>query len=263
MSVERDYEQLAREVFRDHLANQGLDARHADRGVATGIGDIVVDFEVDSIAPQDADVQVIFWAHIDDVRGVRPSRISLDLVGIGPDSAEALLNGVHYVLDGVVPVLRYDADDIEKPEDMQVATYTSMTDGHSTVWDLLLGPPAVGGDDREAGVEAVKSLALMQGILDSVVDATGAIRPHWFKLLVVRAPSHELFGDVKVDGVQVGVARSFDSDLLPDGNLMVRQFGLIRPTDRVADDDALRLMREHDGAAAEGRPWWRRITGSR
>jgi hypothetical protein len=263
VSVEHDYEKLAREVFRGHLADLGLDARHVDRGVQTGIGDIVVDFEVDSIDPQDTEMHVVFWAHLDDVPGVRPPRISLDLVGIGPDSAEALLNGIHFVVDGVVPVLRYDQDRGERPEGIQVATYTSMTDGRATVWDLVTGPPAVGGDSPEAGIEAIKSLAFMQGIVDSIVDVTGSVQPHWFKLLVIRGPDHKLIGDVKVDGFPVGVSPSFDSDRLPEGTVMVRQFGLVRPTDRQPDADTLRMIREHEAAATDERPWWRRLPGSR
>ena len=66
-------------------------------------------------------------------------------------------------------MMRFEEVRGERPEEIQVSTYTSMTDGRSTVWDLIVGPAAVGGDNPEAGIEAIKSLAFMQGIVDSIV----------------------------------------------------------------------------------------------
>jgi len=261
VTTEREYELLAHEALRSHLVDLGFEPRLDDRGVSIGVGEIVVSFEVVSIDPHDVEVRVVFWCHIDGVNGVQPPRISLDLVGGGRDSAEALLNGMHFVLDGVIPVLWHDHDRGAPLEKGQVATYTSVTEGRTTVWDLILGPPAFGGEAQDAARDANKSFMLGQGIVDSLVDASASARPHWFKLFLIHATGHDLIGDVKVDGVQIGVAPSFASATWPTGTVLVRQFGLMRPTDRTPSDDTVRKIRELE-APNDRRPWWKRLVGS-
>jgi hypothetical protein len=204
----------------------------------------------------------VFWAIIHGVAGVsKPMR--LDLIGLGPDAREALANGVHYVLDGVLPVLRHDVERGTPPEDVTSMTYTTATDGKVTVWDLLTGEPAVGGDGRDEGVARVKDNLLTQGIVDSLVDAAAIIRPHWFKFLIVHVPGKEMLGDVKVDGVPIGIAPSFESDAWPAATVFVRQFGLLRPTDRPPEERILASLRERGAEIDDQRPWWRRLSGSR
>jgi hypothetical protein len=270
VTLEADYVVTARELLAGHLASSGLRARSGDDGVATGIGRIVIDFEIERISPEHGRVQMVFWARIDGVDGL-PSPIDLDLLGLGQDAHEALQEGVHAVLDGVVPVLRFDREGGAAPEGVVVPELTSMTDGRPTAWLLALGPPSLGGEPRAELVKAVDDLMLMQGIVDSITPALSEIRPHWMKLFLVRAPNGSLTGDVKVDGVQIGVPESFESPSWPTSTsgLVVRQFGLARPSRKAVDQETVATLRGVAGAGAADqepaeepdrrRSWWRRL----
>jgi hypothetical protein len=270
VTLEADYLLAARELLAGHLSSSGLKARLGDDGVATGIGRIVIDFEIEKISPEHGRVQMVFWARIDGVAGV-PSPIDLDLLGLGEDAHEALQEGVHAVLDGVVPVLRFDHEGGAAPHGVTVPELTSMTDGRPTAWLLALGPPSLGGELRAELVTAVDDLLLMQGIVDSITPALSQIRPHWLKLFLVRAPNGSLTGDVKVDGVQIGVPESFESPEWPTSTsgLVVRQFGLARPSRKAVDQETVATLRGVAGAGASDqepaeepdrrRSWWRRL----
>lgn len=266
MTLEADYVAAARDLLAGHLASSGLKARPGDNGVATGIGRIVIDFEIEKIAPEQGRVQMVFWARIDGVDGL-PSPIDLDLLGLGQDAHEALQEGVHAVLDGVVPVLRFDHEGGDAPDGVVVPELTSITDGRPTAWRLALGPPSLGGEPRAELVKAVDDLMLMQGIVDSITPALSQIRPHWLKFFLVRAPNGRLTGDVKVDGVQIGVPQSFESPSWPasTGGLVVRQFGLARPSRKAVDEETVATLRGVAGGEESTkepdrrRPWWRRL----
>jgi hypothetical protein len=259
VTLEADYGAAAREMLASHLASSGLKARVGRDGVATGIGRIVVDFEVENVVVEGDIARVVFWARIDGIAGV-PSRIDLDLLGLGHDAHEALEEGVHAVLDGVVPVLRLDHDGGEPHGGVVVLKLTSMTDGRATPWALVLGPPAVGDGQRDELLRALEDSLLMQGIVDSITPVLGEIRPHWMKLFLVRSPDGRLLGDVKIDGLQVGVADSFDSAAWPasSGGFIVRQFGLARPSNRAVDADTLATLGGGAHERERGRSWWRR-----
>jgi hypothetical protein len=87
------------------------------------------------------------------------------------------------------------------------------------------------------------------------------------KLFLVRAPNGSLTGDVKVDGVQIGVPESFESPNWPTstGGLVVRQFGLARPSRKAVDQETVATLRSVAGAGElaeepdRRRPWWRRL----
>jgi hypothetical protein len=256
VTLERDYAAAARELLAGHLESDGLKARVRSDGVATAIGRIVVDFRIAEITAHAGLVQMPFWAVIDGVDGFVPPRFELDLLGHGPDAHEALRNGVHTLIDGVVPVLRYDHARGLPPEGVRVAPLTSMTAGRPTSWDLIVGPPAIGGEARDELRSAIDDLLLMQGIVDGLTPALGAVRPHWFKVFLVRAPDGALTGDIKVDGTAMGVAASFDTPGWPDGGLLVRQFGLARPVRRSPDAASVDDLRGLDDAAEDtgGRP---------
>ncbi len=245
MKLEADYEDAARDLLVGHLGSSGLNPKVGSGGVATGIGRITIDFKVDAIKKTGDAMQMVFWASIDGVPGLRPSRIDLDLLGMGADAHEALKEGVHVLLDSVIPVLQADDDRRVLPSGVASMPVTSMTDNVATSWDLLTGSPGVGGERPDLILAAIDDHALAQGIMDSISGALGEVRPHWFKLFIVRDGDGRLIGDVKLDGVAVGVAASFDSPEWPPGPMVVRQFGLVRPVNRTPDATLIESLRLH------------------
>ena len=259
MTIESDYEAAARELLVEHLGSDGLRPRLSNDGVATDIGTITIDFRVEKIEPSGEMMQMVFWAVIDGVRGLQPSSFELDLLGIGVDAHAALMEGVHVLVDSVVPVLRADHDRRSLPAGVKVMPVTSMTDGVPAAWDLFTGSPGIGGEARAAIVSAVEDLALMQGIIDSITGSLGELRPHWFKLFIIRAGDGTWLGDMKIDGVPVGIVDSFRSSRWPaNGTLAVRQFGLYRPADRKPDAALLESIASAETVKDTPRRWWRR-----
>ena len=200
MGLEADYEQAARELVVGHLTTYGLHPRIGRTGVATGIGKVTIDFRIESVDVVNAAMQMVFWATIDGVPGLDPPQIELDLLGGGPDAHSALIDGVHVVLESVIPVLQADLDRRSLPDGVKTMQVTSMTDGVPATWDLFTGAPSILGDDREAVAAAVDDQALAQGIINSITDSLGERRAHWFKFFVIRTDTGELLGDMRVDG---------------------------------------------------------------
>jgi hypothetical protein len=260
MTLEADYERAARELLVEHLIAKGLRPRLTDRGVATGIGGITIDFRIESIEPRGDAMQMVFWALIDGVSKLVPSRIDLDLLGLGADAHQALTEGVHVLLDTVIPVLEADHDRRSAPSGVTTMQMTSMTDGVATEWDLITGAASIGGDRRDLIVAAVDDLALAQGIVDSITGALAEPRPHWFKLFLVRAEDGRLIGDMKIDGVAVGITESFESPQWPTGSMVVRQFGLVRPAGRNPDPAQIEFLKPADAAPSTPRRWWQRTS---
>ena len=252
------YEQAARELLLGHLTSDGLRPKLSRKGVETGIGRIAIDFRIERIEPSGDVMRMVFWVSIDGVQGIEPSRFDLDLLGFGQDAHQALTDGVHVVLESVIPVLQADEDRRSLPSTVRTMELSSMTAGVPTAWDLFTGSPYVVGDDRQAVLAAIDDLALIQGIIDSITGSLGVIRPHWFKFFVVRTGKHELLGDMKVDGVPVGIVESFDSPKWPPGALSVRQFGLYRPAQRRPAAQHLDLLSGDEAVSSAGRRWRQR-----
>jgi hypothetical protein len=259
VTIESDFEAAARELLVEHLRSDGLRPQLSNDGVATDIGKITIDFRVEGLEASGNQMQMVFWAVVGGVRGVAPPLFELDLLGIGGDAHEALTEGVHVLVDSVIPVLRADHDRRSLPGGVNMMPVTSMTDGVSATWDLFTGSPSIGGEPRAAIVSAVDDLALAQGIVDSITDSLGVLRPHWFKLFLVRTDDGEWLGDMKIDGVPVGLVDSFQSPKWPaGGTLVVRQFGLYRPADRRPDADLLEALGPGEPVKDSPRGWWRR-----
>lgn len=258
MSIESDYEAAARDLLIEHLGSDGLRPKLSKDGVATDIDKITIDFKVEKIEPSGEMMQMVFWAVVNGVHGLEPSSFDLDLLGRGDDAHAALMEGVHVLVDSVIPVLRADHDRQSLPSGVDLVPVTSLTDGVPATWDLFTGSPGIGGEPRGPIVRAVEDLALMQGIIDSITDSLAVLRPHWFKLFIIRADDGTWLGDMKIDGVPVGIVDSFQSPKWPaSGYLAVRQFGLYRPADRRPDAALLETI---GGAATAEKPgrWWRR-----
>ena len=99
----------------------------------------------------------------------------------------------------------------------------------------------------------------MQGIIDSITGSLGELRPHWFKLFIIRTADGQWLGDMKIDGVPVGIVDSFQSPKWPaDGTFLVRQFGLYRPADRTPDAELLASLGSSEPVKDKPRRWWRR-----
>ena len=258
MSIESDYEAAARDLLIEHLGSDGLRPKLSKEGVVTDIGKVTIDFRIEKIEPSGEMMQMVFWAVVSGVRGLEPPSFDLDLLGRGADAHAALMEGVHVLVDSVIPVLRADHDRQSLPSGVDLVPVTSMTDGVPATWDLFTGSPGIGGEPREAIVRAVKDLALMQGIIDSITDSLAVLRPHWFKLFIIRADDGKWLGDMKIDGVPVGVVDSFLSPKWPaSGQLTVRQFGLYRPAARRPDAALLETIGGGE-TVKEPRRWWRR-----
>ena len=166
------------------------------------------------------------------------------------------------MLDGIVLVLRFDRERGPIPAGVVTPELTSNTAGRLTSWKLILGPPAIGGEPRAEILPSIKNLSLMQGIVDSLTPVLDQIRPHWTKLFLVKTADGRLLGDVKVDGIQIGVPPSFDSPRWPQGlGFVVRQFGFARPTSGQVRDDFARTLGADAPASAQKRPWWQRLRG--
>lgn len=255
--------EAAAELLAMHLGTDGLQARAIGDQVATGIGAITVRFRVEDVAPSGGRMMVAFWATIDGVRDLPSSPIQLDLIGLGGDGHEALAEGVHALVDGVIPVLRRDVDAAYERDELSVLPVTSVTGrGPPRAWDLVLGPPAYGGAARDRIKAALDDLVLYQGIMDSITPVLDRRVAHWFKLFLARGADGKLAGDVKVDGVAVGVAHSFETaDWTGIDEAAVRQFGLIRPSDRPVDVSTAADLAQAHGAPSPGASWWRRLLG--
>ncbi len=259
MSIESDYEAAACELLIEHLRSDGYRPKLSGDGVATDIGKITVDFRVDKIEPSGEMMQMVFWAVVGGVRGLEPPSFELDLLGRGHDAHAALTEGVHVLVDSVIPVLRADEDRRTLPAGVKTMQVTSMTDGVPAAWDLFTGSPSIGGEPRPAIVKAVEDNAQMQGIIDSITGSMAALRPHWFKVFIVRAADGKWLGDMKIDGVPVGIVRTFQSPKWPTtGTLAFRQFGLYRPADRGPDLALLETIGGVETAKDSPRRWWRR-----
>ena len=244
VTIESDYEAAARELLVEHLRSDGLRPKLSNTGVATDIGKITIDFRVEGLEASGDQMQMTFWAVVGGVRGVEPPSFELDLLGRGADAHAALMEGVHVLVDSVIPVLRADHDRRSLPDGVNLMPVTSMTDGVPTAWDLFTGSPSIGGEPRAPIVAAIDDLALVQGIIDSITGSLGELRPHWFKLFIIRTADGQWLGDMKIDGVPVGIVESFQSPKWPaDGTFLVRQFGLYRPADRTPDAELLASRR--------------------
>jgi hypothetical protein len=259
VTIESDYEAAARELLAEHLRSDDLSPKLSNDGVVTDIGKITIDFRIEKIEPSGEIMQMVFWAMVGGVRGMLPSSFELDLLGRGVDAHAALTEGVHVLVDSVIPVLRADHDRRSLPTGVKVMPVTSMTDGVPVAWDLFTGSPSIGGEPRAAIVSAVDDLALMQGIIDSITGSLAELQPHWFKLFLVRAGDGTWLGDMKIDGVPVGIVDSFRSPRWPaGGTLAVRQFGLYRPADRKPDATLLESIAPTEAVKDTPRRWWRR-----
>lgn len=258
-----DYAKAASELLADHLRSSGLSATATDAVVRTGIDAVTVEFEVGEVEPQDGRMTMVFWATVGGLRDMAGTPIRLDLLGLGQDGYEALREGVHALTDGVVPVLRRDAERTFEAAGVSALTVTSVTgDRKPMAWDLLLGPPAIGGEERLQVQEALDNLALFQGIMDSITPALEHRVGHWFKLFLALGQDGSLHGDVKVDGVQVGVAPSFSgADWRGATGFAVRQFGLVRPADRQPDQSVIDDLARAHGSPARKRRFLGRLLG--
>jgi hypothetical protein len=257
MSLEADYAATLKELLASHLVDDGVHATAERAGVRLGSSGILVEIRVDDVTPANGMMQVVYWATITGARGLRPFEV--DLIGLGPDAHEALTDGVHVLMDQVLVVLLADADRTTRRETVAILSVSSVTDGQAASWDLLTGPAGIGSDDREPIEAAVRRSALMQGLMDTLTDSMAEVRPHWYKLFLVRPEVGEVFGDMKVDGRQVGVAPSFDSPTWPAGPIIVRQFGILRPADRPVSNDQRAALVEHGAEIKPRRSLWRRI----
>ena len=227
--------------------------------MATDIGQITIDFRVESIKASGDQMQMVFWAVVGGVRRMEPPSFELDLLGLGEDAHAALIEGVHVLVASVIPVLRADHDRRSLPAGVELMPVTSMMDGVAVAWDLFTGSPSIGGEPRAAIVAAVDDLALVQGIIDSIVGSLAELGPHWFKLFIVRTAEGMWLGDMKIDGVSVGIVDSFESPKWPAGaTFAVRQFGLYRPADRRPDAELLDSFGASEAVNDTPRRWWRR-----
>ena len=260
MSLETEYASAARELLASHLASAGLKAKVSRDRVATGIDRISVDFEVESLEPSDDLMQLVFWAIVDGVDGLEPPTMRLDLLGRGPDAHAALANGVHSLIDGVIPVLQVDIDRSLELPGVSVNNLTTVTGDRPVVsWDLILGPAAIGAEDRATLQLAVDDLVLLQGMFDSLTPVLHERRPHWLKLFIGRSAGGEVVGAVSVDGTQMELASSFKDASWPAGSSgMVRQFALARPTSRLPDAATVSELEARHGRVPR-KPWWQRF----
>lgn len=259
MTLESEYEAAARGLLVEHLRSDGLRPTLSNDGVATDIGKIAIDFRIERIEPSGDQIQMVFWAVVGGVRGMEPSSFELDLLGHGVDAHAALREGIHVLVDSVIPVLRADHDRRSLPSGVNVMPVTSMTDGVPAASDLFTGSPSIGGEPRDAIASAINDLALMQGIIDSITGSLEEVRPHWFKLFIVRAGDGTWLGDMKIDGEAVGIVDSFRSPKWPVGGVFaVRQFGFYRPADRKPDAALLDSPGSTGTAKNSPRRWWRR-----
>ncbi len=246
-----DYAEAAAGLLASHLQSDGLRASAAGSEVRTGIGSVKLRFVVDGLEPSGDRMMLRFWASIEGLEDLAGSPIMLDLIGLGDDGDQALAEGVHGLTDGVIPVLRRHQDDGYRREGLAVMPVTSSTGpGRPVAWDLILGPPAFGGEQRDKIKEALDNLALFQGIMDSITPALEDRTGHWLKLFLARTDDGSVNGDVKVDGVPIGVAPSFQAaDWREAGAFVVRQFGIIRPVERPVDPSMLAAV---EGAHESG-----------
>jgi hypothetical protein len=245
MTLEADYAATAHELLAGHLRDDGLDPRVSDAGVRLGVGGLTVEFRVEAIKPAAGSIQLVYWATVGGVKGLEPPQVELDLLGIGDDAHAALVDGVHVFVDQVLPVLRADADRSTAAGVVSVVSISSLTDGRATAWDLMMGPAGVGGDARDDVERAIANLALAQGLIDTLTPFLALVRGHWYKLFLARGRDGEMFGDMKVDGRQVGLTGSFDGAQWPAGSMTVRQFGLVRPANRAIDLETAEFLRSH------------------
>jgi hypothetical protein len=261
----REYTLAAADMLAFHLRESGLDARAAGDQASIGVGSVAVQFRVDSIESRDNTMQVVFWATIKGVKDMAGSPIVLDLLGLGDDAHDALGNGVHALLDGVIPAIRRDHDSTFEAVGLTVAPVTSVTGRDKPrSWDLILGPPAFGGEPRDQIDQALGNLVLFQGIMDSVVDVLSSRVGHWLKLFLVYAPDGTVTGDVKVDGVQIGVAPSFaTADWRGVEGAVIRQFGLLRPVERPIDAAVATDLESRHGSEPRRSGWLRRLVHAR
>jgi hypothetical protein len=127
---------------------------------------------------------------------------------------------------------------------------------------VVLGPPAFGGEPRDRIKAALDHLVLYQGIMDSITPVLDRRVAHWFKVFLARSADGKLVGDVKVDGVAVGVAHSFETaNWAGIDEVVVRQFGLIRPSNRRVDASTAADLAQAHGSPSPGGSWWRRLLG--
>jgi hypothetical protein len=260
MSLESDYATLGREVLAGHLRSEGLNAIAKDDGVQLGFGGLKADIKVESIKPSGDVMHLVYWAYLSNYKGIEPPRIDLDLIGFGKDSAEALNDAIHVLIDQVIPVLRADLDRSLKLDGVVFATASSVTDGRPTAWDLVMGPAGIGGEDVSEARKAIGDLVLMQGLVDSLVGVMGDIRPHWYKLILVRARDGSVSGNIRIDGTLFELAPSFASAPWPDVAVVVRQFGLLKPAKRAIDETQRERLQGAGGEIAR-RSWRDRILG--
>jgi hypothetical protein len=260
MSLESDYTALGRELLADHLRSEGLDSTVTDKGVRLGFGGLTADVLVESIKPSGDVIHVTYWAYISSYKGIEPPRIDLDLTGIGKDAREALTDAIHVLTDQVIPVLRADLDRSIELDGVVFATASSVTDGRPTAWDLVMGPAGVGGGSVDEARKAIGDLVLMQGLIDSLVDSMSDVRPHWYKLILVRGRDGAISGNIRIDGALFELAPSFGSATWPDVAVVVRQFGLLKPANRAIDEEQRDQLRAAGGEVPR-RSWRERVFG--
>ncbi len=150
---------------------------------------------------------------------------------VGEDGHAALINAVHVFHEAIIPVIRRQVDPRYVHGGLAINTVASVTgNGKPVAWELIVGPPAYTGVPMGAVREAIDHLALMQGIMDSITPVLEQRTGHWFKVVLGRGTDHRVFGDVKVDGVPIGVAPSFEAaDWRNADTFSVRQFGIVMP----------------------------------
>jgi hypothetical protein len=235
-------------MLASHLVSDGLKAKVSRDRVATGIGRVTVDFEVESLEPSDELMQLVFWAIVEGVDGVEPS-MRLDLLGHGPDGHAALANGLHAFFDAVIPVLQVDIDRSLELPGVSVNSLTAVTDdGPVMSWDLILGPAGIGAEDRPTLQRAVDDLVLFQGMFDSLTPVLHERRPHWLKLFIGRSAAGEVVGAISVDGTQMELVPSFREANWPAGSSgVIRQFALARPSPRLPDADTVAELEARHG----------------
>jgi hypothetical protein len=257
MSLEADYAATLKELLASHLVEDGVRATVESGGVRLGSSGIVVEIRVDGVRPANGMMQVVYWATVTGAKGLGPFEV--DLIGLGSDAHKALTDSVHVLLDQVLIVLLADADRSTRRERVTILPISSVTDRRSASWDLIAGPAGIGSEDREPIEAAIRGSALMQGLMDALTDSMADVRPHWYKLFLVRPADGDVFGDMKVDGRQVGVAPSFDSPTWPAGPIIVRQFGILRPANRPVSGDEQAALIEHGAEIEPRRSLWQRI----
>ena len=260
MSLESEYVPLGRELLAGHLRSEGLDSTATDHGVRLGFGGLTADIKIDSIKASGDVMHLAYWAYISNYKGIEPPRIELDLMGIGKDSQEALTDAIHVLTDQVIPVLRADLDRSIQLDGVEFATASSVTDGRPTAWDLVMGPAGVGGDDVDVARKAIGDLVLLQGLIDSLVEFMSDVRPHWYKLILVRTREGSISGNIRIDGALFELAPTFASPNWPDVAVVVRQFGLLKPTKRAHDEKQREDLRAAGGEVAQ-RSWRDRFFG--